>query len=518
MTEAEREKQPLLENTNRDQNNSVPEPETKRVPRRCFLVAPVVLLHLFSYALINITMTQYAYAAIYEMRYPNETTTGSSEGDASCEVNTTSDTYIHQQTVQAETSLWTIYCYLAANSPAILANLLMGPLSDKYGRKNVFIISLLGTFARSLGNAFAIYYKINIYIFVAFYGVEGICGLWMCTLNTSHSYVADITGTGKQRSFGMALIEICLGLGLTLGTLASGYIIADLGFMYPMVVSFSCIIIAIIIAAFILPETSIKINHQPQSISQTFRNTISFYTDKSANRWRYVVCLSIIFLVAFSNIGRTSVDTLYELNSPFCWDSVLIGWYATLRSLCHIIIGIGSVRLFQFCLSDESIAMLGSISFVGSAIQEALAETDIILFTVPLTGAGSIMSAPMIRGIMSRMTRSDKQGAMFAGIAAVEAVCGLTGAISANALYAATVNFFRGLVFLVLGGYNFIVLILLLVLKLGGKSGVYSNTTVEITVSRKPSNKTSSIHESSMNGHSISTPFDPEASAEKNRT
>ena len=89
----------------------------------------------------------------------------------------------------------------------------------------------------------------------------------------------------------------------------------------------------------------------------------------------------MMFIMSVSaNLSRGNVEYLYQIASPFCWDSVKIGVYGAIRtSFCNI----GSILMiavFQLFTSDAVIALLGCVTTIATLIVEGLAQTDTMLY------------------------------------------------------------------------------------------------------------------------------------------
>ena len=131
-----------------------------------------------------------------------------------------------------------------------------GRLSDRFGRRPVILISLLGsTFSYIL---FA-YSQTLILLFVA----RSLAGFFASNISTVQACVADITPKEK-RSVSMGLIGAAFGLGFIMGPVIaglSGSIGEALGDAPPFGIQFSAIVAGglngfnFLLALFILPET-----------------------------------------------------------------------------------------------------------------------------------------------------------------------------------------------------------------------------------------------------------------------
>ncbi|XP_052058780.1 proton-coupled folate transporter-like [Mytilus californianus] len=297
---------------------------------------------------------------------------------------------------------------------------------------------------------------------------KGSTGIWASTLSMAFCFVADTTMPGKTRSFVIALIETSIGLGSIISTSLSGYLIqwTD-SYMYPELLSVIIVTIGIILAVFVLPETlhpSRKRDDQV-SVCQNMKNVTECYTSEFSplgKRWMFILLIFIFIMSAFGNLGRPNVEQIYQMNSPFCWDSVRIGWYAAVRNMAWSFGSIAIIKLFHICTTDDVIAVVGCITCVASAILEGIATTDLYLYLAAGASIGSVVTLPMVRAIMSKMTPPHKQGSIFAGVAAVEVICNMGASVSANAIYDATLDFNKGMTFFVMAGYGGVGIILCL--------------------------------------------------------
>lgn len=125
-------------------------------------------------------------------------------------------------------------------------------------------------------------------------------------------------------------------------------------------------------------------------------------------------------------------------------------------------VGLATVKLWQKCLADEFIAMIGITSVILSYITEALAQTSFMLYMVPCAGIFSNLAVSMIQSIMSLMTSQDKQGAIFASIGTIELLGLILAAITESEVYSYTMSFMNGFVFLVMAFFAALAMLMLI--------------------------------------------------------
>lgn len=392
-----REKSPLLTrslgavNVDKAEPENKPETETKpeviseHVPRKWghYLMGPCLMLHLFSYLYFSIVNTQYIYSYFAKEKYPNSTITKNRNDDSDCiNVNKSSLAYHERTTIQKMTSEWQMVSALASSGPAIVMDIIMGSLSDKYGRKVFVILTLLGTLLKTSLVALGIRLGINVSVFYLFVAIEGLTGGWCLCLSLGFAYVSDITTSGKQRTLAIALLEIAVGLGLVFSGVTSGYLIKDIGFFYSMVMISVVNFVNLVMIILFLPESIDKTKQHGRDILDLFKNGFTFYirdTSEKGKRWKYILGMLSFVAFNFSIVGRQGIEPLYQLNAPFCWNSVKIGWYASISDVVRNVIGLGSIKLFQRCVLDEIIVIISGISSACAYTLEAFAYNDVML-------------------------------------------------------------------------------------------------------------------------------------------
>lgn len=349
------------------------------------LVMTIALLHMAAGMLSFYVMNQYSYQAYMRQNYPNSShvSTGS---QSACEKNTNTTAYQEQIVVQKLTSEWNIHCNLVTyNIIGIVITLNLATYSDVYGRKLLFIPPIVGSILKNTLCSVGIYFNLNIEWFILFYAIEGCTGSWISLLSMAYSFIADLTEAGKPRSFIIGLLEGGMGIGTFLATILSGYLIKWTGgFFYPEVTSVILVGIELLIIMLILSETlhgskkrnEVSFCQNMARVTECYKSNFSPLT----KRWVFVVLIFIFMMSAFSNIGRISVETLYQLNAPFCWDSIRIGWYGAIRMTMLAFGGLAMIKVFHLFTTDEYIALAGCITTVLSLTIMGLANTNTMLY------------------------------------------------------------------------------------------------------------------------------------------
>lgn len=354
----------------------------RKIPWRVCMVGPILAVQWFTYMGSMLILQQYAYYIVHKTKFPNLNNT---ENDFTCTTNTSTDEYKLQVQIQQETSNWILYVSLASGIPSVFINLFFTSYSDRFGRKPFIIIASAGLFLRISLCTIGIYLEMDLMLFIIFFAIEGIVGAQMVPMSISFSMIADVTNPGKKRSFAIALVDMSVGVGLLLGTLLSGYLIEALGYGPPIAIYSIMLLITLFLAVFGISETvTIGDSSEKMPLSKNIKNALSFYVNRKAagegRRLVYILYMVIFLFVMLSTIGKSQIDTLYELNTPFCWDAVLIGIFAMARNAGQFLVGIPMIKLFQKCLSDEYVTLVGLLSNMFSLILEGTAPNSMALY------------------------------------------------------------------------------------------------------------------------------------------
>lgn len=123
---------------------------------------------------------------------------------------------------------------------------ILGRLSDKYGRRPVFLISIAGTFIGFLILGFA---NSLWWLFAS----RILSGLTAGNISVAQAYIADVTDE-KNRARGMGMFGAAFGIGFILGP-AIGGMLSQFGFAVPAFVAAALAFINLLTVFFWLPES-----------------------------------------------------------------------------------------------------------------------------------------------------------------------------------------------------------------------------------------------------------------------
>ncbi|XP_064893055.1 proton-coupled folate transporter isoform X2 [Columba livia] len=414
--------------------------------RRCPPLAnvePLLFLATLSLGLQGPLATQYLWDRLgTERGYSPNATSPSGCGNGSAD-----DDPLRQE-VEVLVSHWNLYINLGGFFVGLFSVTLFGPWSDSVGRRPALILPAVGMAVQAAVYLLVMYLQLHVAYFLLGRILSGLMGDYNLILASCFAYVAD-TSDKRARTFRVAVLEACLGIAGMLASIGGGQWRKAQGYINPFWLVLAASLAAALYAAFCLQE-SVKQQKPAKLFTLShYKAVCRLYTASEHRSLRRQLALYSLafFLLVTVHFGTKDLFVLYELGSPLCWAADLIG-YGSAASYLTYLSSLGGLRLLQLCLEDTWVAEIGLFSNISGLVVISLATTTPLMFT----GYGllflSMAATPVIRARLSKLVSETEQGALFASVACLEALCSLVAAGVFNSLYPATLHFMRGFPFL----------------------------------------------------------------------
>lgn len=276
----------------------------------------------------------------------------------------------------------------------------LGKLSDRYGRRPVLLISLVGS---AIG-----YYVIGIAgtLALVFVGrvIGGITG---GNISTAQAYIADVT-TRENRAKGMGLFGAMFGLGFVLGPALSG-ILSKYGVHVPFFFAAGLSLANSVALYFFLPE-SIK----PGNFVPGVRKNRIVELIESLREREFGVINLVYFLLVTSFSIMTYAFVLYT--------AFRYGYNAEQNGYLFAFVGvvaiIGQGFLFGKLvtrLGEAKLTVIGCILMVVSLFSfpffgPATGGLTALLVACTVLSIGNAFASPSLTSLASKISPDDKQG------------------------------------------------------------------------------------------------------------
>lgn len=307
------------------------------------------------------------------------------------------------------------------------ASPVLGALSDKYGRRPLLLVCLLGS---AMGY---LVFGIGGALWVLFAGriIEGITG---GSISTIFAYFSDIIPR-EQRTKYFGWMSAVVGIGTAIGPTLGG-LLAKFGYSVPMYFGAIITLLNVVYGFFIMPESLDK-NNRLKEISSVrlnpFTQLASILSMKNLKR-----LLVSAFLLWIPNGSLQAVFSQFTVDT-FSWKPVLIGLMFSIMGFQDIISqGLIMPRLL-IKLSDKQIAILGMVSEI---IGYSLIAASALFSFYPLLIAGMFIFAfgdsifgPSFNGMLSKSVDSSKQGRIQGGSQSIQALARMIGPIIGGQIY-----------------------------------------------------------------------------------
>jgi MFS transporter, DHA1 family, tetracycline resistance protein len=294
---------------------------------------------------------------------------------------------------------------------------ILGRLSDKYGRRPVLFLSLLGTGLGFLILGFATT------LWMLFLGriIDGITG---GNISTAQAYIADIT-TPENRAKGMGLIGAAFGLGFTFGP-AIGGILSQWGVGVPFLFAGGLAFANAILLYFTLPET-VTPDHPARTSAATGRWSQLAEAIRQP-RLAYVLTIYFLFIVAFSIMTASfALFTMYR----FGYDAVHNGYFFMYVGIIGAIIQGGLIGRLVKMFGELPLVIVGALLFTVSLLAIPLLDQGVGLPLLLLVGGafavGNSLATPSLQTLASRSVGRGEQGGVLGVVQSVASLARTVG-------------------------------------------------------------------------------------------
>lgn len=280
---------------------------------------------------------------------------------------------------------------------------ILGRLSDKYGRRPVLLLSIIGTGIGFLILGFATK------LWMLFLGriLDGITG---GNISTAQAYIADVT-TRENRAKGMGLLGAAFGIGFILGP-AIGGILSHWGIHIPFLFAAALCFANATLLYFTLKET-VTADHPARNAAGT-RGLSRLFSSLTQPRLGFVLVIYFLFVVAFSIMTTTfSLYTMFR----FGYNAQQNGYLFAYVGLIAVIVQGGLIGRLVKRFGEISLVIVGALLFAGSLFA--------VPFVGPVTGGlvalligggifslGNSLSTPALNSLASKSVGPAEQGSV----------------------------------------------------------------------------------------------------------
>lgn len=284
----------------------------------------------------------------------------------------------------------------------LMCSPILGRLSDKYGRRPVLLISIVGTGIGFLVLGFAR----TLWMLFAGRILDGITG---GNISTAQAYIADTT-TKEERARGMGLIGAAFGLGFIFGP-AIGGILSRWGVQVPFLFAAGLAFANAALLYFTLPET-VTPDHAARRLPARGRSLAQLISSLARPRLGFVLTIYFLFIVAFSIM--TTSFSLYTM-FRFGYDAHQTGYLFGYVGIIAVMIQGGLIGRLVKRFGELPLVIAGALCLAASLLAIPFVGPNAGGLLALLIGGGAFsmgnsLATPALTSLASKSIGPAEQG------------------------------------------------------------------------------------------------------------
>lgn len=317
------------------------------------------------------------------------------------------------------TSVYAVCVFFAA--PAL------GALSDKYGRRPLLLLCLLGA---AIGY---LVFGIGGSLWVLFAGriIEGITG---GSISTIFAYFADIIPRDQRTKY-FGWMSAVVGVGTVIGPTVGG-LLAKFGYAVPMYFGAIITLVNVAYGYFFMSESLDKKNRLKEITLvrlNPFTQLASVLSMKNLKR-----LLVSAFLLWIPNGALQAVFSQFTMDT-FNWQPALIGLMFSIIGFQDIVSQGFIMPKLLLKMSDKQIAILGMgsevIGYSLIAASALFSYYPLFIAGMFIFGFGDSIFGPSFNGMLSKAVDASEQGRVQGGSQSIQALARIIGPVIGGQIY-----------------------------------------------------------------------------------
>lgn len=290
----------------------------------------------------------------------------------------------------------------------------MGALSDKYGRRPILLMSLLGfgidylflSLAPSIG-----------WLFLG----RIIAGVTGASFTTAAAYIADIS-TNENRAQNFGMIGAAFGLGFILGPTIGG-LLGELGDRVPFVVAAGLSLLNALYGYFVLPESLPKENRRKFEWKRANPLGSLLHLRKFPGIGGLIISLILVYIAGHAVQSNWTFFTIEK----FGWSKKLIGISLGMFGLLIALVQAGLIRIVQPRLGNEKSVYIGLAFYTAGMLLFAFANQTWLMFAFMIPYCLGGIAGPALQAIISGHVPSNEQGELQGALTSLMSATSIVG-------------------------------------------------------------------------------------------
>lgn len=299
---------------------------------------------------------------------------------------------------ESEASLYGGWLMLSFAGMQFLFSPLMGVLSDKFGRRPVLLLAILGMGIDYIFHAFA---PTIGWLFIGrlFAGITG------ASFTVANAYVADVsTREEKAKNFGM--IGAAFGLGFIIGPAVGGLLGAHFSVEMPFYFAAALSLLNAAYGFFVLPESLAK--EKRREIEWKNANPIGALYHLSKHK-AVIGLIASLFFVHLAGQSLPATWTFFT-KLKFNWSNAEVGYSLTVVGIMVALVQGGLTGIMVKKVGSRNTVFFGFLMWTSGMLMYVFVNSGWQLYAVLIPYCLGGMAGPTLQGLISNEVSDREQG------------------------------------------------------------------------------------------------------------
>ena len=299
---------------------------------------------------------------------------------------------------------------------------ILGGLSDRYGRRPVLLISLLGL---GIDYLFLFFAPDLWWLFVGRL-IAGVCG---ASFTTASAYIADIS-TNENRAQNFGMVGAAFGLGFIVGPLL-GSVFSQFGVRVPFLAAAALSLLNWIYGYFVLPESLSKENRRTFDWKRANPLGSLLHLKRYPAIFGLIVCMVLIYIA-----GHAAQSTwTYFTMEKFKWNEQWIGYSISFVGVSVALVQGGLIRYTQKLWGSKKSVFIGLCLYVVGFTLFAFASKGWMMFAFMVPYALAGIAGPSLQSLISGNIPANEQGELQGALTSLISVTSIIGPLLMTGLF-----------------------------------------------------------------------------------
>ncbi|RYY90263.1 MAG: MFS transporter [Chitinophagaceae bacterium] len=299
---------------------------------------------------------------------------------------------------------------------------IIGNLSDRFGRRPVLLLSLLGfgvdyiflTLAPTIG-----------WLFVG----RIISGVTGASFTTAAAYIADIS-TAENRAKNFGLIGAAFGLGFIIGPLAGG-LLGSLGSRVPFMIAAGLCLLNALYGFFVLPE-SLKLENRRRF---EWRRANPIGPILLFRRLPAIGGLIGALVLVYIAAHAIQSNWTFFVIEKFSWSEKMIGYSLAMFGILIAITQAGLIRIITPRIGTEKSVYMGLGLYSIGMLLFAFATQSWMLFAIMVPYCLGGICGPALQSIITQHVPANEQGELQGSLTSLMSLTSIIGPLLMTGIF-----------------------------------------------------------------------------------